>query len=89
MVTFKIKPFRDTMLSFVDLNDLIADGKKTYPNTMVGPYEDLTLEALGIIIDGSKEKALADDFEKILKRKGRKYERIDQIGILFYEAREY
>jgi len=89
MITFKIEPFRDLQLTFIDMNDLIGDGKKAYKRTMVGPYEDITLEALGIIIDGDNEKPLADDLEKIIKRRGRKYERVDQLGVIFYEERSY
>ena len=89
MITFKIKPFRDQELAFHALNDMIADGRKEYKNTMIGPYEDLTLEFFGIIIDGDNEKALSDDFEKIVKRKYKEYTRTDQPGVLFYEAREW
>jgi len=86
MITFKFKKALDGKISLLDLTDLVGDSRKQYKNTMLGPYDDITLEAKGIIIDGEKEKELAEDFEKIIKRKvgEDRYERIDQFGILFY-----
>ena len=89
MITFTIKPKRDLFISFVDLTDLIAESRKQYKNTMVGPFEDIALESFGIIMDGDNEKMLAEDFEKFLKKKERDYIRTDQIGLLYYEERTF
>ncbi len=86
MITFKISDENQQRVALILLQDIIFYGRKTY-DVMVGPYEDFTLVELGIIIDGKDEKKLAEDFGEVLKEKGYVFERTDQIGLQFYEAR--
>jgi len=90
MITFKLPKRKELFESFADLNELVYEANKNrYLGVMLGSYNDYALEKLGIIIDGTKERVLADDFEDVLKKKKIEYYREDAFGVIFYENRDY
>ena len=89
MIKFQFDSENDTVRSFVDLVDHIrANPEDKYPDTHVGPFDDLSLLYLRISNDGKAEKKLADNFEKFLKHKNRPFRRADLMK-RFYEDKSF
>ena len=63
--------------------------EKSYPNTMLGPFEDYCLLKLGITIDGDKEVELAEKFEEWITEKKYIYEKKEELGVEFYKERQW
>jgi len=91
MVKFKFQSTKDSSLMFFALFDMVRadEDSKRYPDVCIGPFDDLALEVLGIIIDGKSEKLVADDFEELLKKKKVEYQRGNDYGVLYYQKRSY
>ena len=87
MITIKISGDRQTYRAFAELHDLAR--RRKLGAVMIGPYEDFTLLATGIIIDGADEVTLAEAFDEVLKQKDFVFKRKDDLGILFYKDRSY
>jgi len=87
MINFIIPDEKELFKGMLILSNLVKG--ETYKDTMIGPFEDFCLIHFGIIIDGKEEEKLANDFEKRLKRVKYGYERDDQLGLKFYESRDW
>jgi len=86
MTRFRIDTEKNTFRAMLVLTNLVR--KKSFPNTMIGPFEDYVVLSEGIIIDGDKEPQLSRAFGRELKRRRIKFNRTTEEGN-YYKVRDW
>jgi len=89
MIRFRITKTFEIGKVVLYLFDIIIDKGHKYADTFVGAWDEMLIINTGIIFDGKQERAMADEFDKVLTKKKILFTREDIPGEEWYLARDF